>query len=66
MGELPPKKSRKKVTSEFRNNEGLSEISSIEAMKTGVKNWNSLLTLMEFDKNCLKILSQVNADWFFF
>ena len=36
--ELPPKKTRKKVTSEPRNNEELqSEITSTESMKTGVK-----------------------------
>ncbi len=36
--ELPPKKTRKKVTSEPRNNEELqSEIPSTESMNTGVK-----------------------------
>ena len=36
--ELPPKKTRKKETSEPRNNEKLqSEITSTESMKTGVK-----------------------------
>jgi hypothetical protein len=37
-GEEPPKKTRKKGTSELRNNEKLqSEITSTESMKTGVR-----------------------------
>ena len=42
------------MTSESRNNEGLSEISSIESITTGVKNWKSLHTLMEFEKTVKK------------